>query len=236
MMYATSLFLRFTLTHGPLSVLWSALNLGFIPAVIYAGCFLHEPITLWHGAALVMAIACVLTSASLQKAATGPGAVRPASRLRYGLALTGLLLANSGGYIGMKALAAPRADGKSLLDLHFAAYLATLYGGGLACLLLDHVVTRARFANVGVLLRLVAAAACVSMAGMWLLSLCAGLPAAVVFMVNTMSSLLFTALCATLFFGEQRCRRWYAAQALAMLAVICAQGDALLRLLRACWP
>lgn len=234
--YLSMLLLRFALAHGPLSALWSAMNLAFIPAVLYAGVVLREPITGWHLAALAAAIGCVLTAASLQQQTTPDGnPEKTASRLRYGLALTGLLLANSGTYIGMKVLSMPAADGSNPLALHTNAYLTGVYACVFACLMTDQILHRSRLLHPFTLCWTGGITACGSMAGMLLYTVAASLPAAVASMVNTVAAMLFTALGATLFLGELRSRRWYAAQALAILAVVLAQGDALLGLLRQWW-
>jgi hypothetical protein len=61
-----------------------------------------------------------------------------------------------------------------------------------------------------------------SVSGLWLLGTCIALPAAILFTVNSVSSILFTAVVGTLFFKEQRTVNWYATIGCAILVVVLA--------------
>ncbi len=63
-------------------------------------------------------------------------------------------------------------------------------------------------------------AGCGSIAGLFLLSLCARYPAALVFTVNGAVTILGGSLASVFFFGEARSRAWYLTIGAAIVAVV----------------
>jgi drug/metabolite transporter (DMT)-like permease len=154
-------------------------------------------------------------------------------RWLYGGILAVVFISNSILSIAIKYLAmAPAAGGGTLMSAHSDAFMAVLYVSILSFLLVDQLVTRRPLMHPRCVVGLGLVCGMGSVGGVSLLARCAAFPAALVFTVCTIASLLFTSLVATFFLGEKRNLRWYIVVGLAIFAVLLAQGDALLQLVR----
>lgn len=223
--YAVLHVFKWALALGPLSPLWCALMLSFVPVVLYAGWFRGETIEPVQYAAVGMAVVCVLiASVGQRKDPDTTEVVQKRTRwkaLEYGGVLFAVLFLNSIANICIKELGITRGElGGSYMSHYGAAFFATLYFCVQVCVMTDNVVARRRPGSILWMLTLGALAGVGSVGGLWLLGVCIELPAAVLFPVNSISSILFTALVGALYFRERRSLSWYATIATGMLVVL----------------
>jgi len=212
---------------GPLSPLWCALMLGFVPVILYSGLYRGEPVGAWQSLAIAAAVACVLV-ASLGKRreedTPESGGGNPGTRWwLYGVVLLAILVVNSFANVCIKDLGMePAARGGTLWNHYDTAYFALLYFLVHVSVMTDLVVARRIPRSVLWMLGLGALAGVGSMGGMWLLGVCIELPAAALFTVNAVSSILFTAFVGAVWFREERTWNWYATIGTAVLVVVLA--------------
>jgi len=226
--YALLPIIRAALRLGPLSPLWCVLMLSFIPTTLYAALVLGETLGPLNYAAMAAALLCVgLACVGKGGSAAGVG-TGPRHRLRYAAMLAAMLMIAAVAGACLKELDS-RGDGAggSLLARHRDAYIATLYLAIAACAVADVALTRGRPASWRWTLGLGMMAAAGSLTGMSFLVRAAVLPAAVVFTLNSVSSIVFTALVAAALLGEKRTWSWYATLACGLLAVALSNGEAI---------
>jgi len=222
--------MRAGLRAGPVSPLWCALMLAFVPIALYSALVRHEPIDGFQVAALGVAAACIVLATFGQGGSSPavPGRSAGHHRLRYAGILVGMLLLNAINGVFLKELDfAKDAAGVSLKDRFGLLYLAMLYAGILGGVLADQVVTRRSFPPWRWTLLLGAMAAIGSIVGSNLLMVAASLQAAVVFPVNAVASIVSTAVLASVFLGERRTWSWYASLGCGLAAVVLANGAAI---------
>jgi drug/metabolite transporter (DMT)-like permease len=228
--YVTLRMVGPALRRGPLSAMWCAVNLNFAMAIGYARLFLGERISTLGYAGALAAAACVLT-ASLGQQSPEEARPRPAgAQLSYGAILLTILLANGLWMTGIKHLSAQALpDGRSDMTAFgnwFAMGVYLLLG---LLILGDLLLARRAVPPAAPWLATGAFAAVGSVAGMWALGVCSPLPAAVVFTLNSVVSLLTTALVAAIAFREQRTPSWYGTVALAVVAVVLVNAPTAMR-------
>jgi len=242
--YVTAGLLGTALRLGPLSPIWCVLMLGFIPITVYTYLRLGEVPTAFQVAAIAAGIGCVVAS-SLTSRPTAKGAVAGASKesgasrtvrthiFQYAAVLVALLLLNSVANVCMKELGA-QSDGAggNLRDRFPDAFLAGLYGAVTACFLLRQIVTRAAMPSWRWMTTLGGLSALGATVGMALLIRSVSLPAAVVFTLSSMTSILVTAVVSVTLMGERRTPQWYAAMAFGLVAVLLASGQSAMECLR----
>jgi drug/metabolite transporter (DMT)-like permease len=227
--------IRAALRVGPLSPLWCVLMLSFIPVTLYSCVALGERLVPLQYGAMAAAVVCVVMACVGKEPSRRPGVgpARPLHRLRYGAVLAAMLLVGAVSPTCLKELSA-RGDGAgaTLLARYRDLFLAMLYVGIAVCAAGDVLLTRGRPASWRLTGLLGAMAAAGSLAGMSLLVRAAVLPAAVVFTLNSVSSIVFTAVVAAVWLGERRTRSWYATLGCGILAVALANGEAIAQYLR----
>ena len=235
--YATMHAMRAALHLGPLTPLWAAQALGFIPVTVFAALAFGEALTAWSGAALASAVACVAFSATLGDHRSAPAHLPRGARFAivYGAVLLAVLLLNSLANMTLKYLSAQGTLEDNLLTRHAPAFLALFYGTILCCFVLDQLVTRRPIVQPAATLGCGLLCAFGSITGLWLMAGCAAYPAAIVFTVSTMASMIGAALVATFWLGEARSVRWHLALGSALLAVVLSQGDTIVRIIRSAW-
>jgi drug/metabolite transporter (DMT)-like permease len=231
--YALLPLIRAALRLGPLSPLWCVLMLSFIPTTLYAALALGETLGPLNYAAMAAAVLCVgLACVGKGGSAAGVGA-GPRHRLRYAAVLAAMLMIGAVAGVCLKELDS-RGDGAggTLLARHRDAYIAVMYAAIAACAVTDVTLTRGRPASWRWTIGLGLMAAAGSLTGMSLLVRAAVLPAAVVFTLNSVSSIVFTSLVAAALLGEKRTWSWYATLACGLLAVALSNGEAIITYLR----
>lgn len=218
---------RMALARGPLTSVWSAASLGFLPVSLYAVAVLGERLTSGGAVSLAAGVGCVLLASTLQPEPSGQPARRQGKA--FAAMLAGILLLNAVAGMLMKHLSSfPGARGDTLFREYQCAFLALVYGGIGAGVLLQMLWSRPAWTApaASVVAGLVAAVG--SLASLALVARVAHLPAAVVFTACNVSQVAGTFVLAAVLIGEPRTRRWYAALALALLAVLASQAEALL--------
>jgi drug/metabolite transporter (DMT)-like permease len=110
---------------------------------------------------------------------------------------------------------------------HNDLFLAMLYAGIAGGVAIDQLISRRRLPSWRWVLLLGALAAAGSVVGMFFLIRASVLPAVVVFTANSVSSIVSTAVLATVLLGEKRTWSWYAALACGILSVLLANGRAI---------
>ncbi len=231
--YVATRIMDRALKAGPLTPLWCAMMLNFMPVTVYACLALGETLSIWQVGTIVTAVGCVVVAAGMaheEKAACG-SAPLPRQRWVYGGILAVVFICNSFLSIAIKYMAMmPAKGGGTLMSAYSDAFMVVMYASILGLLLVDQLVTKRPMMNPRYVLGFGLVCGMGSVGGVSLLARCAAFPAALVFTVCTIASLLFTSLVATFFLGEKRNLRWYIVVGLAILAVLLAQGDALLKL------
>ena len=216
------------LARGPLSPLWCAVNLGFVVAVVYAAVCLDERPSLAQYAGLAAAAGSVLAASLGQPGTTSPKG--PAGREAGAAAVYGALLLLILGLNGLsptflKYLSAqPAAGGISLVaafaDLYYLVFYATL-----AILVFgDLLITRAFHPRIMTLLGVGLLGGVGSVVGMGAWALASSLPAAVLFTVSSVVSILVAAVASVAGFGEKRSAAWHVTVGLAIAAVVLANA------------
>jgi drug/metabolite transporter (DMT)-like permease len=226
---------KIALARGPLSPLWAAMNLTFLPVIVYSAVVFAEPITGFQVAAIVAGILCVTFAAWTQRGEQ-PGSqqalqgARP--KLIYALLLLAILLGNSLVFIVIKDLGTRPVSLDSTLTF-LVAYTGPVYFIMYASLGLFSGLTawmqKAKPQKIGDLLWIGSLAAAGSISGLLLLKVCVPLPAAVVFTISGVTTIVGGALASVIFFGEAVFWAWYGTVGFGLLAVLLANLDKLTR-------
>ena len=233
--YASLHCLRSALAQGPITAVWSAAALGFLPVSIYAAVKLGESFMFSDIVSLAAGVGCVLLASTLQDGSRSGTAAIPHRPLHFAALLFGLLLLNGLLSIFIKQLATiSDANGASLLARHQYIFLALVYAGLVTCLGFEQILTRRPWACPGPSFRFGLVAAVGSMSALWLLGRVAHHPATFVFTTCTMAQIAGTFLLAAVLLGEKCTRRWFAVIGLAMLSILASQAEFLWRVLICC--
>jgi drug/metabolite transporter (DMT)-like permease len=219
--YLTILLLGLALKWGPLSPVWSATMLSFVPVAVYGWAALGEPLSGVQLSGVAAGVLCVITGACQRQPATAehPHAVR---FLPYAATLSGVFLLNAVGNVALKHVGsgAAAADG-TMLGGERAAFLTVMFISVGLCTG-AHSVWREGLRRPPV--RAVAPvllAVLGSLSGNLLLA--AGvplLPAAAIFTSSSIASILGAALISVLVFQERAGRAWWTMMACGLAAVV----------------
>jgi multidrug transporter EmrE-like cation transporter len=123
--YAAVNLVKWALKKGPLSALWCAISLSFLPVVAWSYAYFGETLTLTKSLAILLAIGCVFVSSRLSKPdSSTPPAAKPKFNFLYGLILVAIIVLNCLTYVGSKDLAMWHLDGgQSYIDAFGGGYL-----------------------------------------------------------------------------------------------------------------
>ncbi|MFH0882496.1 MAG: hypothetical protein V2A56_05895 [bacterium] len=215
---------------GPLSPLWAAMNLTFLPVILYSAILFGEPVTGMQFAAVA---AGILTVAFASQMTTGGGAAGEKeksafpmkAKLSYGIYLLVILLSNSIVFITIKDLGTrPLAAGMdvTILGRYLAPIYFTLYVGLALFTGTAGYLQKVKPKRWGDLVKLGLLAALGSISGLLLLKVCIPLPAALVFTISGVITIISGAIASILFFREKIFWAWYATVGAGVLAVILA--------------
>ncbi|MDP6379968.1 MAG: hypothetical protein QF662_01375 [Phycisphaerae bacterium] len=221
------------LRRGQLSPVWCAMNLAFVPAIIYAYFALGETLNFTQAAAIASAIACVAVASAGPRGTRGPSveplSVRvdlqrpvrtPGGKFLYGAILLLILVSNSVTNMGLKALSVPVAGGPTDMEHYRSVFLACIYLSLMIAVAVEIIFTTRSLALGRWTLGLGAMAAGGSIAGLSLLAICARWAAADVFPAVGVSSILVAAVVSVLAFRESPGWMWLATVALGLLSVV----------------
>ena len=222
--------MKAALHMGPLSPAWCALGLSFLPTIAFSSISLGEQMTTMRGLALIAGIACVLVASACQHPPParpmpvigGRDRVQSASRLAYVGVLLLIPTFNCVTQISIKVLGRPNAEGGSMADRFGTVFLLLMYSVIGTSLVIELLVTRnyrvplLHTAGLGFM------AAAGSTIGMTGLTACAALPAAILFPLSNVVSILVAAIVSTAAFGERRSLAWYGTVGFGALTVVLA--------------
>ena len=205
---------------GPLSPVWCAASLGFIPVSFYSAIRYKERLTLLKNMALAAGVGCVVVSA-VTNSRGGTTLVSLAGTLGYGAVLLAVLVLNSLNSIAIKTLGmnagltqpgqTSRANNLFLPIMYATCFLAALAD------LLWHRNPNLAFSSLVVFGGL---AALGSMVGMALMASCASAPAGVVFTLSGISGVVTAALVSVLFLGERAGLGWGGTISLGVVSIL----------------
>lgn len=225
-------FTRISLSKGPLSPLWCAMNLTFLTVVIYSTFMFSEKILPFQFVALITGIICVLLASTLGNQSSEDKERRPIKDiLIYGAALLIVLLGNSTAFVVIKDLST-RTLGLNTAMTYMAEYRNTIYflmylSMAVTCFGLV-VMQKAKPDSYKDLILIGSVAALGSIVGMLLLGFAAALPAALIFTINGMVAILVGVIVSVIAFGEPRTRNWYGTVAFGIITVILINMDSLI--------
>ena len=222
--YACVRLIAVALARGPLSPMWCAVGLGFLPAVLYAAFYLGERLGVAQVCGVLAGIGCIVVASfeETEKEENGrevQGGV--GARVVYGIVLFLLLALNGMPNATIKYFGARlTSDGQNYMYLYGDSYLFFLYFGLAVLLLADVLLARAKNVPWRSAVALGCLAGAGSIGGLWALSRCSVLPAALVFTGSGVASLLSATLVSVFFLGEKRTPIWYGTVGLAVLAIM----------------
>lgn len=207
------------LRRGPLSPLWCALNLVFVVVIVYAWAALGESLSPAKLVALAVAVGAVVVAS----VATPPAEGAPAAGggAVYFAILLGAMLSNAVLHTALKDLGTRELPGGGPISERFGmVFLFLVYTFLGLPIVAELVLTRARDVFSPAAVGAGALAAFGSLAGFFLLAASAGAPAAVVFTLSAIFSLMGGSLASVVFFGEKASGRWFLMMGLAIAAVV----------------
>ncbi len=236
------------LKHGPLSPMWCALMLGFIPVIVYASVAFGETLELKHCLAIGTATASVLSAAFadwiVHRLRGGVKVSREAApqtdrhlhrtlreSLLYGALLMAILVTNAIASIAVKELStrvlpdagtAPTHAAASYMDEFRYAYLFLLYLFIEIGIVIELAASKAPAAPSRSVIGLGVLAGCGTIAGMITLTIYSAGHAAALFPVAGVSSIVATSVGSVLLFGEKMSPGWLLSVGLGIATVIIA--------------
>lgn len=236
--FALLRLMHWGLKHGPLSPLWCALMLGFIPVILYSAVFLGEALAARHYLAVATATGSVLAAAFadtiLHRLARkpAPAEIPPAQRhlhrnLResflYASLLMTILLTNAIASIVVKELSTRTgpAGNSDMNDFRYC-YLFLLYLVIELGIVVELACSKAPAAPRGSVLALGTLAGAGTIAGMITLTIYSAGQAATVFTVSGVASIVATSVGAVLLFGEKMTLGWLLSVGLGLATVVIA--------------
>ncbi|MFC1527571.1 hypothetical protein ACFLZA_03435 [Candidatus Neomarinimicrobiota bacterium] len=227
-------FTKVSLSKGPLSPLWSAMNLTFLTVVIYSSIIFSEAILPFQFAALGTGILCVVFASNLgnkQKSDDKNPSRSMKDKLIYAGALVIVLLGNSTAFVIIKDLGtrtiAHGINTTYLMEFRSSIFFLMYLSMALTCFALV-IIQKAKPNSIGDLIKIGSVAAFGSIVGMLLLGYAVALPAAVIFTINGMVSILVGVTVSVITFGEKRTKAWYGTVGFGILTVILINLDQLL--------
>jgi drug/metabolite transporter (DMT)-like permease len=221
------------LKAGPLSPVWCAVSLTFVPVTLYATAVFSEPLGAMRGLGVVAAMGCVVMASMGQDEAAGRAGLSSwRGRALYGALLVTILLANSVSDVAMKEMGTRTVSGVAGAASYVKQYgdlFVTLLYAFLAAGVVGDMVVRRKGREPGmatgrlkVALGLGVVAAVGSIGGIWLTQQFAGSHAAMAFTVRGAASILAASVVSVIAFRERFSRRWVGTVGLGVLAVVMA--------------
>jgi len=228
------LLLELSFQHKlPLTPIWCANSLNFVPVILYSWVVFREPLNRLRQLAVLTAVGCVvISSMSAQPGDGGAAAVTGPDGGNLWLLLTiltGVVVCNSANPMAMKDLSMKPAagpvglEGQSLMRRHRDLYMVLLYAmvalGAVAyCLVAGLPLLTPTTLVLGL------GAAAGSVTGMALLAAVAEAEAAVVFTLNGIAGVMAAAIVSVLALGEPFSGKWIATMTLATAAIVLGSG------------
>jgi drug/metabolite transporter (DMT)-like permease len=218
--WATAFLIGVTLQLGPLSPMWCALNLTFVPVTLYSAFAFDESVSGIKLLGLALAVASVVL-ASMRVREPREEVPRRVTAPIYGLLLVALLLVNSVMHASIKHLGTVLLpSGETAMDGFRPVFFVCVYLAMIIPIGIEHAMRRdgRAFTKSGWVCGGLAGLG--SIGGVGFLALSAHLPGAVVFTLSAVFSLLGGTLASVLFFGECATPSWWAMMICAVAAVV----------------
>lgn len=225
--YIGMLAFRKAMNSGPLSLVWCAVSLEFMPAVIFAALVYHEKFTFCYFLALLAVIAAIVSASfggGKQQDGGGENARRMnfRDRLNFGLLLAALLILFGSAMMSLK-FASYYHIGDSTDSLLAGGadkpFYAILYASLLVFTIIDLAVQRSWTSNLlcwtGMGLNSAG-----TLAAFALQLVILNQPATITFALPQSISILCASLISTLFLHEKRTGSWYATLLFSLAAII----------------
>ena len=217
--YLGQIMLKVTLDMGPLSLVWCAAALQFMPAIIFSYFAYGEPFTVYYSLALAALFAAIVSASGGQEKTDGGKKLHTPAWL-FGLSLLLMLTLFSSCAIAMKFgwyYHAPEAEHSLMQDngnVFFCLVYAAIFIFCTADVVIRktwHFSTKGWIGNFmlmfGTLLQFALQKSVLH------------LPAALLFALSCSASILITCIVSTTFFHEKRTRSWYLTLMFALLAI-----------------
>ena len=215
--YATIKLCAAALERGPLSPLWCALNMVFVPVILYARVAFGETLSPLKIVGILVAIASVVSASKGQGSTDG----KPGGGAVYFAILISATLGNAVLHGSIKDLGAHLTpDNIPLMTKFGDLFLLLLYASLGLPIAVELIVTRTRGVFAPAAIGTGAMAAFGSLAGFFLMGVCASYPAVLVSTLSAIFSLMGGSLASVLFFGERATKWWWIMMGLAATAVI----------------
>lgn len=223
----------YALQRGPLSPIWCAANLSFVLVIIYAMVVFKEDLTLYHLAALVCAIGCVVIASRGQtpvaqptsRSGPCPALCRRGSfwgssiRLEYGLLLLLILVCNGTGSLALKCLNMVSSGQNDMIRYGTVFFLAW-YGLTAGLIGIDMLIHRKNLPPFAWTLGLGLLMAVGSIGGLLSVSAASRLAPAMVFAVSSVVSIMVVAVISVIALGEKPTLAWLGTVGLGVFAVL----------------
>ncbi len=215
--YVMTWVIQFALKWGPLTPMWCALMLCFIPVILYAALVLGEPLSACQLAAMLLAVGAVVAAAKCNDQPGAPGGRRKLD-WRYLVVLVLLIALNGASNIALK-MASALGNGEVYKNAE-ELYLCCFFGATVVPTAIEFAITRGWPKPSWQLLGSTVLGAGGCSVGMGLLSLVVTAPAALVYTAMNAASILAAGLLSSFCFGERRSAAWYTMVVLSVAAIV----------------
>lgn len=214
--YVMNWVLQYALRWGPLTPMWCALMLCFIPVILYSSLVLHESLSICQTAAMLLAICAVFAAAKCNTKA--PECSSRGVDWRYLVVLILLVCLNGASNIALKMASA--LEGGTVFKEAGELYMCCFFGSTMIPTSIEFAFTGGWPKPSWKLLASTALGAGGCCVGMGLLSLVVTAPAGLVYTVMNAASILAAGVMSSFCFHEKRTPAWYAMVVLSIAAII----------------
>lgn len=223
--YFLVLLLRLALKLGPMSAMWCAVSLMFVPVIFYSWLALGQGLTGVKIMSVCAAVACVIAAAEANRRSQHK--ISPHHRLTYRRAfaylglLVGIFLVNGVSAGSQFDLSQRAADtSRTLLKEYGTVYYAAFYATIMASAAIDLAARRKLLASLRAAWWLGILTGLGSAAGMYMAGAASIAIGSISFALTGAAGILAAAVAGTIFFSEKRSLMWYATITLGVAAVV----------------
>ena len=224
--YLAARLVGVTLKMGPMSAMWCAISLFFVPVVFYGVLFLDQRLLALQYLAMALATGAVIVASFSQHTPAGQKTLQIHHRVLYFLALAALLLTNSIFNMGISDLSVRQlADGQTFIVHYGTTYFFIAQLCITAMAMADLLWRRQMTQQVRWSILLGGLAGVGSLIGNYTLGYAANSGGPIVFPISGAVGLLLTSFSSAILFAEKRNLAWYITVILSILAVVLGNFD-----------